>query len=82
MKRRGSESVDFVTLGTTEAGKKPGKRMVVFSRLELSCQEESRGRQGPASGVRLKAALLIHWAQQARKDVEEYSRQANSPVRR
>ena len=81
-KRRGTESVNFVTFGTTEAGKKPVKRMVVFSRLELSYQEESRWWQGPPGGVRVEAALLIHWAQQAHKDVEEYSRQVNSPVRR
>ena len=58
MKRRGTESVNFVTFGTTEAGKKPVKRMVVF-RLELSYQEESRWWQGPPSGVRLEAALFI-----------------------
>lgn len=74
MKRRGTESVNFATLGTTEAGKKPVKLMVVFSRLELSYQEESRWLWSPPGGARLEAALLIHCGRQARKDVEEYFR--------
>ena len=80
MKRRGTESVNFATLGTTEAGKKPVKLMVVFSRLELSYQEESRWLWSPPSGARLEAALLIHCGRQACKDVEEYFRQVSQEV--
>ena len=59
MKRGGTESVNFVTLETTEAGKKPVKLMVVFSRLELSYQEESRWLWNPPDW-RLPYSFIVH----------------------
>lgn len=59
MKRRGTESVNFVTLETTDTGKKPVKLMVVFSRLELSYQEESRWLWSPPDW-KLPYSFIVH----------------------